>query len=185
MRSDFPKERIRRSSRRHTERHPQRHAEWHALAAGIIVLLALIVSPLAVAAAGAEDKSARKEAGECIVVVVNRENPVERLELAALRRMYLRQEEKWPNGWSVTAYERPSESGIRRRFSRLVLRKMPEELNEYWMNLRMTRGLKPPPVCQSARLVKEHLARVKGGVGYIFERELDETVKRIEVKGVE
>jgi hypothetical protein len=117
-----------------------------------------------------------------IVVVVSKRNPIVSLKAAELRRVFLRQQTQWPNRWTITVYERSVESQIRQRFSKHVLKKRPRELKEYWMNLQLTRGLKPPKVLRSARLVKEYLRRVKGGVGYLYEWEVDDTVKVIEIR---
>jgi hypothetical protein len=41
--------------------------------------------------------------------------------------------------------------------------------------------MKPPKVLRSARLVKEYLQRVRGGIGYIHESEVDESVKVVKI----
>lgn len=117
-----------------------------------------------------------------ILVVVSTKNPIASLTNAEVARIFLRRMTRWPNRWPITVYERPVKEKIRQSFSKRILNKKPEALFEYWMNIEMTRGVKPPKVLRSAKLVKRYLERVKGGIAYIYEDEVDATVKVIEIK---
>lgn len=117
-----------------------------------------------------------------IVVVVSDKNPLESLRMDELRRIFLRQKTQWKSGLSITVYERSVDQEIRHEFSERVLKKAPSTLKEYWMNLQLTRGLKPPKVLRSAKLVKRYLQRVQGGIAYLYADEVDDTVKVIEIK---
>ncbi len=116
-----------------------------------------------------------------IVVVVSPKNPINSLTAAELERILLRKTSLWPNGQAITVYERPVKTTIRRAFSEKVLKKEPEALREYWMNLKLTRGLKPPKVLRSEKLIKRYLERVGGGICYLYEDEVDETVKAVKI----
>ncbi len=132
-----------------------------------------------------DEKSASAANPTRIAVVVSRKNPVKSLKQGDLRRIFLRKKTVWSNRWAVTVYERHSRNPIREQFSKAVLGKKPSELREYWLNLKLTRGLKAPKACRSAKLVKQYLARVKGGISYIYEREIDDTVKVVKIIAVE
>lgn len=116
-----------------------------------------------------------------IVVVVSKRNPIKSLTKRELARVFLRKKHRWPGGEAITVYERPVKREIRQRFSRDVLNKRPEALKEYWMNLQLTKAMRPPKVLRSATLVKRYLKRVKGGIGYLYEHELDDTVKALTI----
>lgn len=116
-----------------------------------------------------------------LVVVVSKKSPVKSLRLDDLRRMFLRQKTEWSHGGRITVFERSVEHPIRQRFSLWLFKKKPSELRAYWMNLMLTRGLKPPKVLRSTKLVKQYLRRVKGGIGYMYEDELDDTVKVVRI----
>jgi ABC-type phosphate transport system substrate-binding protein len=120
-----------------------------------------------------------------LVVVVSKENPVDSLSMDELRRIFLRQVTNWKDGEAVSVFERPSDSPIGREFSQRVLKKTAEELKTYWMELQVTRGMKPPKVLRSANMVKEYLQRVRGGIGYIHENEVDESVKVVKIPELE
>lgn len=141
---------------------------------------------------GGEDYGKKKEKNgisgasaepQRIVVVVSEKNPLESLRMDELRRIFLRKKTQWKNGSSITVYDRSVDHEIRHEFSERILQKKPSELREYWMNLQLTRGLRPPKVLRSAKLVKRYLQRVRGGIGYLYESEVDDTVKVIEIKG--
>jgi ABC-type phosphate transport system substrate-binding protein len=108
-----------------------------------------------------------------ILVVVSSANPGERLTVAHVRRIFLREVTVWNNGWPITVFERSSDHPIRAIFSSTVMGKTPGQLSEYWLNLALTRGLDPPKVCRTATLLRQYLERVKGGVGYVYEDELE------------
>jgi hypothetical protein len=128
-----------------------------------------------------KQQSAAVNEAKRIVVVVSKKNPIDSLTTDELARILLRKTDQWPNGWMITLYERPAKHDIRIRFSNKVLHKNPSALNEYWMNLQLTKGLQPPKVLRSAKLLKRYLARVKGGVGYMYEEELDDSVKAVKL----
>ncbi|MFQ5501111.1 MAG: hypothetical protein ACE5EQ_02295 [Phycisphaerae bacterium] len=114
-----------------------------------------------------------------IAVVVSPKNPITTVSSRDLHRIFLRQKTKWPNHWKITVYDQHTKNPIRTEFSRRILGKTPAQLKEYWLNLKLTRGLKPSKTCRSPRLVKQYLKRVKGGIGYLYEDEVDKTVKVI------
>jgi len=121
-----------------------------------------------------------------IVVVVSSENPVESLSAVQVRRLFLREQDTWPNGWPVAVFERSANHPIRAAFSSVVLRKSPGQLSEYWLNLSLTRGLEPPKVSPTAALLKQYLNRVKGGIGYVYEDEIGRGMKVVaRVRGTE
>lgn len=127
------------------------------------------------------DESQDSEKKRNVVVVVSKKNPVESIDMRDLSRIFLRQRLHWSNGWAITVFERSTETSIRTEFSLRVFGKTPAELHEYWLNLQLTRGLKAPKVCRSARLVGQYLSRVKGGIGYIYDDEVDDTVKVVPI----
>lgn len=121
-----------------------------------------------------------------IVVVVSPQNPVKSLSAVQVRRLFLREQEIWPNGWPVAVFERSANHPIRAAFSSVVLRKSSSQLSEYWLNLSLTRGLEPPKVSPTAALLQQYLNRVKGGIGYVYEDELDRGMKVVaRVRGTE
>ena len=157
-------------------------------AARHILGAAWLVFGLAVTSFAYPDSKAGSVASEpdeeqpTFIVVVAPDNPVVSVTLAELQRIFLRKTTRWDDGEAITVYQRSVEDPIRAVFSQRVLGKESAELNEYWMNLALTRGIKPPKVLRSATLVKQYLKRVRGGIGYILADEVDDTVKVLTIK---
>ncbi len=79
----------------------------------------------------------------------------------------------------------PAHRRIRTQFSTRIFGKTPLELREYWLNLKLTRGLKAPKVLRSSTLVKQYLKRVKGGIGYVYLSDVDDSVRVVCVLNLE
>jgi ABC-type phosphate transport system substrate-binding protein len=127
--------------------------------------------------------SENRPAARRIAVVVNKSNPAstQTLALLELSRIFLRERTKWPNGDAITVIDRSADHAIAEQFSRTLLGKSPRQLSEYWLNLKLTRGLDPPKVCQSTPLLKRYLERLSGAIGYMYEEEVDDTIKVLRV----
>jgi hypothetical protein len=144
------------------------------------VAASLLVGLCALAWSGpAQAQTARDPPFTWMAVVVHPSNTVGMLTRADVRRIFLRERTVWPNGETISVLERPAETAIRSQFDRRAIRKSPAALAEYWLNLRLTRGLDPPRVCPTAGLLKLYLQRLKGGVGYLYEHEVDHTTRVI------
>ena len=91
----------------------------------IVPLLVLLVIARALLGQTQSDQQRGAAAPRRIAVVVSRQNAINSLTLAELRRVFLRQKTQWANGWQITVYERSSENPIRERFSRTFLGKTP------------------------------------------------------------
>lgn len=139
------------------------------------LIAACLVTVLAAAAVASEGVT------EPIVVAVSAASPVTELDLEEVRRIFLKERLRWPDGEVITVFERHSSSPIRHRFSVEVLGRTPAELSQYWLNLRLTQGVKAPRTCRSAVLVKEYLKRTRGGISYLLASEVDASVKVVAV----
>ncbi len=117
-----------------------------------------------------------------IVVVLSTKNPSASLTTADLARIFLGKKTQWSNGWSITVYARPVKENRRQSLSHKSLQQKPAELHEYWMNLERIKGITPPKVLRSTKLVERYLERVKSEIAYLYEHEIDDTVKVIESK---
>ena len=135
-------------------------------------IVALVVAALAVAfMPAAADKPAR------MAVVVSKTSKLASIEWSELQRIFLREKIQWDDGSEITVFQRPSVHPLYGAFARAAVRKSPGELAEHWLNIKLTRGIDPPKVCASAMLLKRYLERTSGGIGYLAEDEVDETVK--------
>jgi ABC-type phosphate transport system substrate-binding protein len=118
-------------------------------------------------------------------IIVHKDNPVTSVTLPDLQRMFRKQTRMWPNGESVVPVEWDSTSPIREEFSDKVMHHSIREMADFWVQQNITQGLTPPTALRSARAILRFVASVPGAIGYVPAADLDETIKRIDIKGLQ
>ena len=116
------------------------------------------------------------------VVIVNNANPVKSLTPAELRRIFMKESRMWPHGEPMVPVDWDSTHYLRSVFSRDALDRTVREMQEYWVQQSMTRGLTPPSTQRSARAVLRFVASVPGAISYVPPSEVDETVRVVPIK---
>jgi len=119
-------------------------------------------------------------ASSSIAIVVNLRSELTDLDVEALRDLYLRRRALLANGKSVVPVNLPADDPSRLRFSQLVLGRLPAELSGYWDRL-YYEGVRPPIVLPSAEAVRRYLHADPTAVGYLFEDEVNESLRVIAV----
>jgi hypothetical protein len=109
---------------------------------------------------------------EPIAVVVGARSPIAEVTLDTLRELYLRRRRVWPDGSRVTPVNLPVDSDVRRRFSKRVLGRLPEDLSAYWDRMYFD-GIQPPVVLRTAQAVCAYLAAEPTAIGYLPNGEVD------------
>jgi phosphate transport system substrate-binding protein len=137
-------------------------------ARGCVVAVALwVVGDLAVAQ------------GDPIVLIVNKNNPVESLTIRDLARFYSGEVTEWPSGESIVAINRPIESDIRRRFYRIVLNAPPTQ--------KFFQPGSPIPFetirVDSDLAIVRFVARLANSIAYCSLSVVDSSVKVIKIDG--
>ena len=117
-------------------------------------------------------------------IIVHRDNPVSGLTLPDLQRIFRKQTRMWSNGESMVPVDWDSTSQVRADFSDRVMRRSVREMAEYWVQQNITQGLTPPTTLKSTRAVLRFVASVPGAIAYVPADEMDDTVKRLDVKGL-
>jgi hypothetical protein len=115
---------------------------------------------------------------ESIVVVVGTRSEIAEVTLDTLRELYLRRRRVWPDGGRVIPVNLPVDSDTRRRFSKRVLGRLPEDLSGYWDRLYFD-GIRPPVVLRTSEAVCAYLAAEPKAIGYVRGGEVDESVCRV------
>jgi ABC-type phosphate transport system substrate-binding protein len=117
-------------------------------------------------------------------IIVHRDNPVIALTLPDLQRIFRKQTRMWPTGESVVPVDWDATSPVRADFSDRVMRRSVREMAEFWVQQNITQGLTPPTTLKSTRAVLRFVASVPGAIAYAPADEVDDTVKRLEIKGL-
>jgi hypothetical protein len=116
---------------------------------------------------------------ENFVVIVHPSNQFDALSRSKVGYLFLRKVSRWPWGAEVAALDLTENDPIRREFVQQVLRMSGEQLAEYWIDQRATRGVSPPLQARDATAAKRWVAARPGGIAYIPSSALDCTVKAI------
>jgi ABC-type phosphate transport system substrate-binding protein len=139
---------------------------------------ALILAVLLVAAIGVLPAQAAD-----VVVIIHPQVGVDHLSLAELRRIYRKEKTEWPGGEAIIPFDHAGTPDVRKAFCRKVLGATVSEVQNFWINKRMTAGIAGPKAFKSETLVKRFVANTPGGIGYIAPDEVDDTVKVVAIDG--
>jgi hypothetical protein len=116
---------------------------------------------------------------EKFVVIVHPSNRFDALSRSKASYLFLRKVSRWPWGAEVAALDLAANEPIRREFVQQVLQMTEEQLAEYWIDQRATRGVSPPLQVRDAAAAKLWVAARPGAIAYIPSSALDATVKAL------
>jgi hypothetical protein len=118
---------------------------------------------------------------EEFVLIVNRSNQFDSLNRAKIAFLFLRKVSRWPWGAEAEPIDLALHGSARRWFSKQVLRSTEEQVDEYWIDQRATRGVNPPVQVPNAAAAKTLVAARPGAIAYIPAAAVDGTVKVLKV----
>jgi len=143
-------------------------------------LLALLALPVPLFATAEDTKVSQRK----IAVVTHRDNTNSEITRAELGRMFMKKTTLWRNGQRCIPIDQTGTSEIRSRFYRTVLDRSVDSMKRYWMRETMTGNAKPPVSLNNSATAKKYVQKIKGGVAYIYEDEVDESIKVLHVKDI-
>jgi len=122
-------------------------------------------------------------AGDFVVVInANNTYSADSAKVAAeVKRMFLRQVEKWPDGSGVLVLDRASDSEAHQRFVVSVLGMDAARLAHYWAQLKQTRGVTPPRNVSTMSLLLRYLGRKPGALTFAAKSEYSELPPTVRV----
>ena len=118
------------------------------------------------------------------VVVVNPGVNVTQLTKEDLKRIYQKEKTQWTGDGTIIPFDQSASSPVRAAFSKDVLGETVAEVQNFWINKKMTGGVAGPKVFRSPTLVKKFVARTPGAIAYLAPDEVDDTVKVVRVSGL-
>ncbi|MBI5885488.1 MAG: substrate-binding domain-containing protein [Deltaproteobacteria bacterium] len=126
----------------------------------IALLLAVIVQCLLTPAG--------VRAQEAVVVIVNKDNPVQRLSESDIRKIYTNYILNWPDGAPIILYDLTLQNPLRFMFSDRIFDRTPERIAEDWAHLKISNQAKNPPLTvKSEALILRRVAAERGAIGYV------------------
>jgi ABC-type phosphate transport system substrate-binding protein len=126
---------------------------------------------------GAGEGPASAQAGGLeLAIVVHPAGDGNPLDGAALAAIFTGVEKKWKNGTSIKVFNLTAQSPERSEFDRVVLKKTPEQVAQYWVD-RLVRGEgQPPTQVPKPELLAKVVGSMPGAIGYVPADKVD-TVK--------
>jgi hypothetical protein len=116
-----------------------------------------------------------------VAVVVNRANPITRLTLEQLRRLYLGTSTTFASGAPVTLVESPA---VRVGFYRRVLGMTDEQVKRHWVGLVFGgEGASPPKDIAEPTELRRFVANHAGAIAFLPLDDVDDSVKVVAIEG--
>ncbi len=113
--------------------------------------------------------------GEEILIIGNKNLPVDHLSKYEVKLIFLKKKLFVKNTKIIPVNLSPF-NPLRKKFNKYVLNMDNEQLILYW-NQMYFNGIDPPVVLSSQRAVVEFVSKIKGGIGYITPKYLNNKVK--------
>lgn len=101
-----------------------------------------------------------------LLVIASPQVPVETISASDVAAIYTSRKTTWANSVPIVPVNREANSTLRERFSEAIFNLSPQELAEYWNQLRF-KGKQPPLVQTSDQAVLGFVRSVPGAIGYI------------------
>jgi ABC-type phosphate transport system substrate-binding protein len=102
-----------------------------------------------------------------LLVIVNKENSVSRLNAQDLRPIFQTSKRKWDSGALVEPVNLPEKSTPRQVFDKAVMGFDPDTTLRYWIDRKVRGEARPPKKLATAAAVLAHVAGTPGGIGYV------------------
>lgn len=126
---------------------------------------------------------ARQQAGE-YAVIVHPGTAVNSVSLSTLRRIYLGEQQFWPEGRRVVIFIQPAGSSTREMVLRDLYRMSERQYTQYWIaRIFRDEATSSPRIVSSNTVMKQLTASVPGAIAVIPASEVDGRVKVLRVEG--
>ena len=115
------------------------------------------------------------------ILVVHKENPVERLTPLEVKDIFLGKKVKWGTDAPITLIMNTNEE-IHEQFTRVMLQKSPVQLSVYWKKILYSGIGMLPLAVKDDEAAKSYVGSHKNAISYITEDALDRQVKKVEIR---
>ncbi|MBF0112626.1 MAG: phosphate ABC transporter substrate-binding protein [Desulfamplus sp.] len=112
-----------------------------------------------------------------IAVVVNPANPVTELTTKEVSDIYLSRRRTFPSGQPVLVLEQDWSGELRDNFYKRLNGMTIKRINAYWVRLKFSGEIQPPPVLPSSVAVRDTVKNNPNSIGYIEADVVDDSVR--------
>ncbi len=114
-----------------------------------------------------------------IVVIVNSQNSLDKISRQELIDLYMGRYSYFENNDPALMLDLPMESNLRKQFYQKLIKKSVAEVNAYWARLLFTGRASPPKPIADAKQVVEFVRNNPNVIGYIYRKDIDNSVKMV------
>ena len=127
----------------------------------------------------------RHEARQSLAIIVNKSNPVDNLSFMELRRIFLGQRSRWPNGHRIAVVMLERGEPERETVLREVYRMKENDYTRHLLKGLFTGDVfVPPKTLSSPLVVRKFVFNAPGAIGYLRASDVDSSVKVVRVDGL-
>ena len=145
--------------------------------AAVVLLVSAVAGPARAQGSGTAQ-------GEGVAVVVHPQAPVEDLSLDQLRRIFMADQQFWPDGSRITLLVRAPAAYEREVVLNVIYRMTEDEFRKYWVG-KMFRAEVPagPKIVYSSEMVGGLVTAVPGAIGFVPAGEVMADAKVVRIDG--
>lgn len=122
--------------------------------------------------------------GNGLAIIVNKANPTEELSFVELRKIFLAERTRWPEGELIMVAMRDTGQSERGAILQSICQMNESEFNRYFLQATFTGAVQSPPKRFSTVIgIRDFVAAVPGAIGYVRVSDLNASVKPLRVNG--
>ena len=127
----------------------------------------LVIALLGALTVGTSLTRSTSAADPDILIVVNKSCSVGALNKAQLNALFRARTSEFPGGSTASVVNLPQDSPLRRSFDQAVLGMAPDEVQRYWIDVKIRSGTTPPRKLASSAAVARFVSSDAKGLGYV------------------
>ena len=149
-----------------------------------VVLLIQLPPPHRIVRVAVASPRPRTDPRQALAIIVNRSNPAENLSFAELRKIFLGERSRWPNGHRVVVTMMESGNWERDTILRQVYHMNESGYRDYFLKGTYTGDIPvTPKTLSSPVILRKFVFNTPGAIGYLRASDVDGSVKVVSIDG--
>lgn len=141
----------------------------------IVLLITQLMLCCTVVASIAADNS--QVTNDPLVVVVNKNNPIERLSKDQLTDLFMGKYVAFPNGVKAIPLDMSNSSQLKQQFYKLLVGLPLARVNAYWSRIKFTGRARPPQIVNDEQALASFIQSQKRAIGYLPKSKVTKNLK--------
>lgn len=121
---------------------------------------------------------------QTLAIILNRSNPVENLSFGELRKVFMGERSRWPNGHRIVVTMMESGNSERETILREVYRMTESKYRDHFLKGTYTGDIPvSPKTLSSPTILRKFVFNTPGAIGYLRASDVDGSVKVVRIDG--